>query len=340
VLKVEDFHYELPPELIAQHPLAQRDRSRLLVLERQSGRMAHRAFADLPDYLRPGDALVLNDSRVIRARLMGHKLTGGRVEVFLVRRLGYAHWEVLVRPGRRTRPGTEVSFGPRLRARLLQRTDAGGRVAEFSWEGDWDEVLEAVGGVPLPPYVRVPLDDPDRYQTVYARHPGSVAAPTAGLHFTPELLARVADLGVTIARLTLHVGPGTFRPVKADFVEDHTMHAEYYRLDEETATALNRCRAAGGRLVAVGTTVTRTLESLPGPGRELRPGEGWTSLFIYPGHRFRVVDALVTNFHLPRSSLLMLVSAFAGRELVLSAYAEAIARRYRFYSFGDAMLIL
>lgn len=337
---MEDFDYQLPPELIAQHPAEQRDQSRLLVVERHGSKLEHRRFHQVVEYLRPGDALVVNDSRVIRARLTGTKTTGGKVEVFLLTQVGPGCWEVLVRPGKRVPPGAKIRFGPELEARVVEKTGAGGRVVEFSWNGDWDRVLESVGEVPLPPYIRAPVPDPERYQTVYAKEPGSVAAPTAGLHFTPELLRTVEEHGVRVVQLTLHVGPGTFRPVTVSHVDQHVMHGEHYRVTPQAATVLNQVRESGGRWWAVGTTVTRTLETITGPDRRATARSGWTTLFIYPGHDFKAVDALITNFHLPRSTLLMLVSAFAGRDTVMRAYQEAVAQRYRFYSFGDAMLLI
>lgn len=344
-MKVADFDYHLPEELIAQQPVEPRDSSRLLVLHRATGRREHRIFRDLPEYLRPGDALVLNDTKVMPARLVGERAgTGGRAEVLLLRPVpgaaGYV-WETLVRPGKKLRPGTRVLFGGgKLEAVVRDVTPAGGRVVEFFCAGDFQQVLEELGRMPLPPYIKEELADPDRYQTVYARHWGSAAAPTAGLHFTPELLDRIAAMGVHIAYLTLHVGLGTFRPVQVEEVEEHHMHSEYYRVDPEVAATLNAARRAGGRIIPVGTTVVRTLETVTTPEGEVQPGEGWTDIFIYPGYRFKAADALITNFHLPKSTLIMLVAAFAGRELVLETYAEAVRLRYRFFSFGDAMLIL
>lgn len=341
-MRVEDFDYYLPPELIAQHPVEPRDTSRLLVLHRESERLEHRRFYDLPLYLRPGDILVLNDTRVIPARLLGKKAgTGGQVEVLLLRPLWGNCWEVLVRPGRRIPPGTEILFGKgELWAKVLDRTPQGGRLVEFQYEGEWEEILERLGEVPLPPYIKEKLSDPERYQTVYASRPGSVAAPTAGLHFTPQLLKELKEKGIKIVYILLHVGLGTFRPVREEMVENHRMHAEYFYVDEEAARTINEARRQGGRVIAVGTTVVRTLETVATPEGEIKPRDGFTELFIYPGYRFKAVDALITNFHLPRSTLLMLVCAFAGRERVLEAYQVAIKERYRFYSFGDAMLIL
>lgn len=349
-MRVADFDYHLPPELIAQTPVEPRDAARLFVVERATGRFQHRRFRELGEFLHPGDLLVLNDTRVIRARLLGRKeRSGGKVEVFLLRRLagrGGEEWECLVRPGRRLRPGATLSCGSRgeLRGLILTETAEGKREVAFtSPDGDPAVWLTRLGEVPLPPYITVPLADGERYQTVYARQEGSVAAPTAGLHFTPELLARLTEGGVRQARLTLHVGLGTFRPVRTEAVEEHVMHAEYWELPPETATAVQTTRQGGGRVVAVGTTACRTLETAArqaGGDAPLAAGSGRTDLFIYPGYRFRAVDALLTNFHLPRSTLLMLVSAFAGRDLIRRAYAEAVRERYRFFSFGDAMLIL
>lgn len=341
-MRVEEFDYYLPPELIAQQPVEPRDASRLLVLHRRDGRLEHRYFYDLPLYLNPLDILVLNDTRVMPARLWGRKAgTGGRVEVLLLNRLGGDRWETLVRPGRRVPVGTELVFGQgELAAKVLTTTPAGGRVLEFTYEGNWEEILARLGEVPLPPYIKSELPDPERYQTVYARHPGSAAAPTAGLHFTPRLLQALQDKGVEIAYILLHVGLGTFRPVKEEIIEKHRMHAEYYAISAETARAINTARSRGGRVVAVGTTVVRALETVATPEGQICPREGFTDIFIYPGYRFKAVDCLITNFHLPRSTLLMLVSAFAGRERILEAYRVAVHERYRFFSFGDAMLIL
>lgn len=340
-MRVSDFDYYLPEELIAQTPVEPRDAARLLVVDRETGRMEHRIFRQLPDYLRAGDVLVLNDTRVMPARLYGVKApTGGRVEVLLLGRRGPDEWEALVRPGRRLPVGSEIVFGEgKLSARVIDRTEAGGRVLRFVPGDDLDERLRELGQVPLPPYIRAPLANPERYQTVYARDAGSAAAPTAGLHFTPELLATLREMGVEIAYLTLHVGLGTFRPVQAERIEEHRMHAEYFSVPETTAHVVNAAKREGRRVVAVGTTVARTLEASADNG-EIRCGDGWTDLFIYPGYQWKIVSTLITNFHLPRSTLLMLVSAFLGRERTLAAYEEAVRQRYRFYSFGDAMLIL
>lgn len=341
-MRVEEFDYYLPPELIAQQPVEPRDASRLLVLHRRDGSLEHRYFYELPLYLNPGDILVLNDTRVMPARLWGRKAgTGGRIEVLLLNRLDGDRWETLVRPGRRVPVGAELVFGQgELTAKVLATTPTGGRVLEFTYEGNWEEILVRLGQVPLPPYIKSKLPDPERYQTVYARHPGSAAAPTAGLHFTPRLLKALQDKRVEIAYILLHVGLGTFRPVKEEIIEKHRMHAEYYAISPETARAINTARSRGGRVVAVGTTVVRALETVATPEGQICPGEGFTDIFIYPGYRFKAVDCLITNFHLPRSTLLMLVSAFAGRERILEAYRIAVQERYRFFSFGDAMLIL
>ncbi|MGH2459432.1 MAG: tRNA preQ1(34) S-adenosylmethionine ribosyltransferase-isomerase QueA [Chloroflexota bacterium] len=337
-MRTRDFDYVLPPELIAQSPLANRDQCRLLVLNRQSGTIDHRRFDELPRLLQPGDLLVLNDSRVIPARLFGHKVTGGRVEVLLTRRAAPDRWLALSHPG--LREGQLVHF-PEGLAATAEGADADGQQSlRFNLAGaDLDAAVHRVGVMPTPPYVKQRLDRPEDYQTVYARREGSIAAPTAGLHFSVALLDTLANRGVELAFLTLHVGIGTFRPVKADDVSRHHMHAEWYSLTPPVAEQVNRARREGRRVIAVGTTVVRTLESAADPTGSVQPFEGETSLFIVPGHAFQVVDAMITNFHLPRSTLLMLVSAFAGREPILAAYREAVAQRYRFYSFGDAMLI-
>ena len=339
-LKRTDFNFDLPPELIAQTPLQQRDASRLLCLDKESGELSHRHFYELLDMLQPGDCLVMNDSRVIPARLFGTRPTGGSVEVVLLRDLGSGEWECLTRPGRKTQPGTRLSFGEgELTAEVVRTGEEGNKILRFHYEGIFLEVLERLGHMPLPPYIKEELKDSERYQTVYSREVGSAAAPTAGLHFTNELLERIRAKGVETAFVTLHVGLGTFRPVKEENIEDHPMHAELCTVTEEAAAKINACRAAGGRIVAVGTTSCRTLESMGRDDGVLESGSRWTSIFIYPGYRFKMVDALVTNFHLPESTLVMLVSALAGRENVLHAYAEAVKERYRFFSFGDAMFI-
>lgn len=342
-MRVDLFDYELPPEAIAQTPLEPRDASRLMVLDRGEKTTAHRLFHDLPQLLSPGDLLVANDSRVIPARLFGRRggPAGARLEVLLLRPVGPDQWEVLVRPGRRAPRGTRIFFGRgELEAEVLDQTDFGGRVLAFSYTADWSALLGKLGQAPLPPYIHTPLTNPERYQTIYARQEGSVAAPTAGLHFTRALLEALGGAGVHVAYLTLHVGLGTFRPVSAERVQDHAMHAEFFTLPPDTAAAIAETKAGGGRVVVVGTTCVRALESAADEDGRLRAGSGWTSIFIYPGYRFKVLEALITNFHLPRSTLLMLVSAFAGREMVLGAYREALERGYRFFSFGDAMLIL
>ena len=339
-MKKSEFNFELPEELIAQTPLQQRDQSRLMHLDRATGAIEHRHFYELPDLLRKGDCLVLNDSRVLPARLLGVRTSGGSVELVLLRDLGEGRWECLSRPGRKTKPGTQLSFGNgELKAEVESVTDGGNRIVRFRYEGIFLEVLEKLGRMPLPPYIKAELKDPERYQTVYSREVGSAAAPTAGLHFTKELLAEIEARGVRIAYVTLHVGLGTFRPVKEEEIEDHPMHAEYCIVPEETARLVNETKQSGGRVIAVGTTSCRTLESFADENGLLKPCSGWTSIFIYPGYRFRCLDALVTNFHLPESTLIMLVSALAGRENVLNAYRIAVEERYRFFSFGDAMLI-
>ena len=341
-MKVTCFDYYLPEELIAQEPVEPRDASRLLVLHRQTGELEHRVFRDIAEYLEPSDVLVINDTKVMPARLFGLKKdTGAKVEVLLLKRISQDKWEVLVRPGRRVPPGTCLEFGEgRLIAKVNDATPAGGRIIEFGYDGVFEAILDELGQMPLPPYIHKELADKERYQTVYAREEGSAAAPTAGLHFTPTLLGRIANQGVTICPITLHVGLGTFRPVKVDDVAEHKMHAEYYSISQDTATSIERARQTGGRVVAVGTTTTRTLEAVVQTHGKLVAGSGWTDIFIYPGFRFQVVDALITNFHLPRSTLLMLVSALAGRDQIFKTYQEAIEKQYRFFSFGDAMLII
>ncbi|MCR5826750.1 MAG: tRNA preQ1(34) S-adenosylmethionine ribosyltransferase-isomerase QueA [Oscillospiraceae bacterium] len=341
-MKTSDFDYELPQELIAQTPIERRDASRLLCLNRETGDYTHRHFYDLPDFLRPGDCLILNNSRVIPARLLGHRLPGGGAcEVLLLVDRGERVWECIVRPGKHLRAGARMSFGDgALNAEVVEVLPDGNRLVRFDYEGIFLEVLERLGKMPLPPYIKAELQDRERYQTVYSKVNGSAAAPTAGLHFTPELLERIAAMGVRLGYVTLHVGLGTFRPVKEDEVEAHEMHSEYCVVPEETAALINETKARGGRVICVGTTSCRTLESWAEEDGTMRARGGWTSIYIYPGYRFRVMDGLVTNFHLPQSTLLMLVSAFAGRERVLRAYEEAVRERYRFFSFGDAMLIL
>lgn len=339
-MKTSDFNYYLPEELIAQTPLERRDYSRLLHLDRKTGAVAHAHFFDLPEFLNEGDCLVLNDSRVLPARLIGHRETGGVTEVVLLRDMGGGVWECLTRPGRKTRPGTRLIFGDgELTATVVDAIEGGNKLLKFDYEGIFLEVLERLGKMPLPPYIKSELEDQERYQTVYSKETGSAAAPTAGLHFTPELLRQISDKGVRICYVTLHVGLGTFRPVKAEDVENHEMHSEFCIIPEETSRIVNETKAAGGRVVCVGTTSCRTVESFAGEDGTLPAGSGWTNIFIYPGYRFKCMDALVTNFHLPESTLVMLVSAFAGRENILNAYKTAVEERYRFFSFGDAMII-
>ena len=340
-LKTKDFDYFLPEEQIAQTPVEPRDSSRLMVLSRKEKSITHRHFYDLIDYLRPGDCLVMNDSRVLPARLLGHRPTGGAVEVLLLRDLGNKHWECLCKPGRKMQAGSEVIFGNgELTATVREVREDGNRIVEFHYEGIFLEVLERLGRMPLPPYIKAELEDQERYQTVYSREVGSAAAPTAGLHFTKELLEKIREKGVKEAFVTLHVGLGTFRPVKAEEVTDHHMHAELCMMNAETAELLNRTKAEGGRIICVGTTSCRTLESLVNEDGSFQAASKWTDIFIYPGYTFKAMDGLITNFHLPESTLVMLVSAFAGREHVLAAYEEAVRLRYRFFSFGDAMCIL
>ena len=340
-MKTHDFYYELPEELIAQTPLQQRDASRLMVLNRVTGEIEHKHFYDIIDYLRPGDCLVLNDSRVLPARLLGHRPTGGAVEVLLLRDLGDKKWECLCKPGKKMREGDTVSFGDgELTATVCQVQEDGNRIVEFHYEGIFLEVLERLGKMPLPPYIKAELADQERYQTVYSREVGSAAAPTAGLHFTQELLDKIRAKGIKTAFVTLHVGLGTFRPVKAEDVLEHHMHSELCMMTAETARILNETKAAGGRVICVGTTSCRTLESLVNEDGSFSAKSKWTDIFIYPGYEFKAMDGLVTNFHLPESTLVMLVSAFAGREHVLNAYKIAVENRYRFFSFGDAMLLI
>ncbi len=341
-MKKSDFTYDLPEELIAQTPLERRDDSRLLVLDKQTGQMEHRHFYQIGDYLRAGDCLVVNDTRVIPARLYGQKTdTGGAAEVLLLKDLGQGGWECIVYPGKRLKAGVRLTFGDgRLNATVRQVLENGNRVIDFECQGVFLEILNQLGEMPLPHYIKEKLTDPDRYQTVYSREPGSAAAPTAGLHFTPELMEQLKKQGVIFAPVTLHVGLGTFRPVKEEEIADHVMHAEQYFVSPETAEIVNQARQAGGRILAVGTTSCRTLETVADENRTIRPGQGSTDIFIYPGYSFKAVDGLITNFHLPESTLVMLVSALAGRESILAAYRQAVERRYRFFSFGDAMLIL
>ena len=340
-MDVKDFDYDLPEELIAQDPIEDRSSSRLLILDRKTGAVQHRIFRDILDELQAGDCLVINNTRVLPARLMGVKQdTGAAIEVLLLKRRENDIWETLVKPGKKARPGAVISFGDGLlTGTVLEVVEEGNRLIQFSYEGIFEEILDQLGQMPLPPYITHRLEDKTRYQTVYAKYDGSAAAPTAGLHFTKELLAAIREKGVHIAEVTLHVGLGTFRPVKAEVVEEHHMHSEYYSVDEETAALINRTKAEGGRIIAVGTTSCRTLESATGEDGILKAGDGWTEIFIYPGYQFRMIDALITNFHLPKSTLMMLVSALAGREHIMAAYEEAVKERYRFFSFGDAMFI-
>ncbi len=337
-MKVTDFDYELPKERIAQHPMEPRDHSRLLVVDKETGEIEHRHFYDLVDYLRPDDLLVFNDTRVIPARLFGHKDTGAHVEVFLLTRMNNRDWEVLVRPGKKLRVGAKINFSEDLSCEIIDYTDFGGRIARFTFDGVFEEILDRLGETPLPPYITAPLEDKERYQTVYNKDPGSAAAPTAGLHFTKELLQKIKDKGCEEVFVTLNVGLGTFRPVSEDNIEDHQMHKEFYSVSPEAAEAINRAKAQGRRIVAVGTTAVRTLESAGADGT-IKAGGNWTNIFIYPGYKWRFVDALVTNFHLPQSTLLMLVSALSSRELMLRTYETAVKEEYRFFSFGDAMFI-
>lgn len=340
-MKTSDFWFDLPEELIAQTPLQQRDSSRLLVLDKVSGEVTHRHFYDILDYLNPGDCLVMNDSRVLPARLLGHRPTGGAVEVLLLRDLGDKKWECLCKPGRKMQVGHQVIFGDgELTATVVEVQETGNRIIEFHYEGIFLEVLERLGKMPLPPYIKAELADQERYQTVYSREVGSAAAPTAGLHWTKELLQKARDKGVKTAFVTLHVGLGTFRPVQVDDVLNHHMHAELCMISAETAEILNKTKAEGGRIICVGTTSCRTLESLVNDDGSFEAASKWTEIFIYPGYTFKAMQGLVTNFHLPESTLVMLVSAFAGKEHVLAAYDEAVRERYRFFSFGDAMLIV
>lgn len=340
-LKKSDFYFELPEELIAQDPLPDRSASRLLVLDKTTGQTEHRVFREIMDYLRPGDCLVLNNTKVLPARLMGvREDTGAAIEVLLLKRKENDVWETLVKPGKKARPGTRLLFGDGcLRAEVLEVVEEGNRLIQFTYEGIFEEILDRLGEMPLPPYITHKLEDKNRYQTVYAKYEGSAAAPTAGLHFTDQLLSQIADKGVEIAYVTLHVGLGTFRPVKVDNLLEHHMHSEYYEVTKEAADKINEVKATGGRIICVGTTSCRTVESAADDSGMVQPGCGNTEIFIYPGYQFKVLDCLITNFHLPESTLVMLVSALAGRENVLAAYQEAISKQYRFFSFGDAMFI-
>ena len=335
---VTDFDYELPQELIAQHPMEPRDHSRLLVVDKKTGEIEHKHFYDLVNYLKPGDVLVFNDTRVIPARLHGTKDTGAHVEVFLLTRIDATDWEVLVRPGKKLQVGAKINFSDELSCEVIEHTDFGGRVVRFKYDGIFEEILDHLGETPLPPYITAPLEDKERYQTVYNRERGSAAAPTAGLHFTKELLQKIKEIGCEEVFVTLHVGLGTFRPVSEAKIEDHKMHKEFYTVSQEAADAVNKAKAEGRRIIAVGTTAVRTLEAAGADG-QLHAGSSWTNIFIYPGYKFRLVDDLVTNFHLPQSTLLMLVSTLSTREIMLQTYKKAVEEKYRFFSFGDAMFI-
>lgn len=335
---VTDFDYDLPQELIAQHPMEPRDHSRLLVVDKKTGEIEHKHFYDLVNYLKPGDVLVFNDTRVIPARLHGTKDTGAHVEVFLLTRRDATDWEVLVRPGKKLQVGAKIHFSDELSCEVIEHTDFGGRVVRFKYDGIFEEILDRLGETPLPPYITAPLEDKERYQTVYNRERGSAAAPTAGLHFTKELLQKIKDIGCEEVFVTLHVGLGTFRPVSEAKIEDHKMHKEFYTVSQEAADAVNKAKAEGRRIIAVGTTAVRTLEAAGADG-QLHAGSSWTNIFIYPGYKFRLVDDLVTNFHLPQSTLLMLVSTLSTREIMLQTYKKAVEEKYRFFSFGDAMFI-
>lgn len=341
-MKTSDFYYDLPEELIAQDPLEDRSGSRLLVLDKETGAIEHRMFRNIIEYLKPGDCMVINDTKVIPARLIGSKIgTDAKIEVLLLKRKENDVWETLVKPGRKAKPGTKISFGGGLlTGEVMDVVEEGNRLIHFEYEGIFEEILDRLGQMPLPPYITHQLQDRDRYNTVYAVHEGSAAAPTAGLHFTPELLEEIQDKGIDIARVTLHVGLGTFRPVKVDDVTEHHMHSEFYLIDEEAAGKINRAKDNGGRVICVGTTSCRTIESAADENGRLKACSGWTEIFIYPGYRFKILDCLITNFHLPESTLIMLVSALAGKEHVLEAYEEAVKERYRFFSFGDAMLVV
>ena len=340
-MNIKEFYYDLPEELIAQDPLADRSSSRLLTLDKNSGAFSHHVFRDIVDYLNPGDCLVINNTKVIPARLMGEKEgTGAGIEVLLLKRKENDVWETLVKPGKKARPGARISFGNGLLVgEVVDVVEEGNRLIKFEYEGIFEEILDQLGQMPLPPYITHRLEDKNRYQTVYAKHDGSAAAPTAGLHFTPELLEIIKAKGVKVAEVTLHVGLGTFRPVKVENILEHHMHSEFYMVEEEQAAMINETKKNGGRVICVGTTSCRTIESATGEDGVLRAGSGWTEIFIYPGYRFKMLDALITNFHLPESTLLMLVSALAGRDNVMAAYEEAVKERYRFFSFGDAMFI-
>ena len=342
MMKKEDFYFKLPEELIAQDPLEDRSASRLLVLDKESGKIEHRMFRDIKAYLKPGDCLVINDTKVIPARLIGSKIgTDAKIEILLLKRKENDIWETLVKPGKKAKPGTKISFGEGLLiGEVIDVVEEGNRLIQFSYQGIFEEILDQLGQMPLPPYITHQLEDKNRYQTVYAKHSGSAAAPTAGLHFTPEILKEIKESGVDIAHVTLHVGLGTFRPVKVENIQEHHMHSEFYHIEASEAEKINRAKREGHRIICVGTTSCRTIESAAKPDGTLSECSGWTEIFIYPGYQFKVLDCLLTNFHLPESTLIMLVSALAGREHVLHAYEEAVKEQYRFFSFGDAMLIV
>ena len=341
-MKTSEFYFDLPEELIAQEPLKDRSSSRLLVADKNTESISHRHFRDIKEYLKTGDCLVINDTRVLPARLHGERVgTGAHIEVLLLVRKSIDTWEVLVRPGKKARPGDKISFGDgRLTAEVLETIEGGNRIIKFYYEGVFENILDELGEMPLPPYITHKLEDKERYQTVYAKHDGSAAAPTAGLHFTPELLKEIEEMGVKIAHVTLHVGLGTFRPVKAEDILDHEMHSEYYVVEEDQAAIMNEARKNGGRIIAVGTTSTRTLESVTDENGVVHAGSGWTKIFIYPGYTFKAVDCMITNFHLPESTLIMLVSTLMGKDFIMRVYEEAVKERYRFFSFGDACLFL
>lgn len=341
-MRRQDFSFDLPQELIAQDPLKDRASSRLLVLDKVTGETSHHVFREIKDYLNPGDCLVINDTKVIPARLIGSKIgTDAKIEILLLKRKENNVWETLVKPGKKAKPGVRISFGDGLLiGEVIDVVEEGNRLVKFTYDGIFEEILDKLGQMPLPPYITHQLEDKDRYQTVYAKHSGSAAAPTAGLHFTPELLHEIKEKGVEIASVTLHVGLGTFRPVKVDNILEHHMHSEFYQIEESEAEKINRAKENGGRIICVGTTSCRTIESAADENGHLKAGSGWTDIFIYPGYKFKILDCLITNFHLPESTLLMLVSALAGREHVLAAYEEAVRERYRFFSFGDAMFIV
>lgn len=339
-MKTSDFKFDLPEKLIAQVPLQKRDESRLMLLNKETGEIEHKVFKNMIDYLNEGDCLVLNNTRVLPARLIGEKLeTKGKIEFLLLKRIELDTWQVLVKPGKRAKIGTKFSFGDKLIATVMDIAEEGSRIVKFDYDGVFEELLDELGSMPLPPYITEKLEDRERYQTVYSKHDGSAAAPTAGLHFTEELLQKIKDKGVEIAYVTLHVGLGTFRPVKVDNVLDHKMHSEFYMIDKEQADKINKCKQNGGRVIPVGTTSCRTLESVANENGLLQEQSGWTEIFIYPGYEFKVVDALITNFHLPESTLIMLVGALTGKESILNAYKIAVDEKYRFFSFGDAMFV-